>query len=437
MTTRFSVFLLFTFFLLGCTKRVSTNVQPLGLQHKCLEKLTDVIVYDIYSPPVASRIYAYSNLAYFEGVRMGKQGESSLLTQFKGFDSKPTVNKNEYDYSLVAAAAFLRVARALVFSKDSIAKFEKSIYKQYDFLPSRTISQSLELAEQISQAVIARANNDNYRQTRGMPRFSVYKELGKWEQTPPDYTDAVEPHWRLIRPFLMDSASQFKPDLPPAFSLEQGSKYRQELVEVYEVSKLDRPKNDSIAYYWDDNPFVTDHQGHLMFATKKITPGGHWIGITSILCRQQKLSDVETAKVLALVSGAIFDGFISCWDEKYRSRTVRPITVIRESIESSWNSFLQTPSFPEYTSGHSVISSAASIVLISYFGDKISFTDSTEMEYLGIKRSFSSISAAADEACISRLYGGIHFRSAIEHGKVQGRKIGELFSKLTAAVTYN
>jgi len=201
------------------------------------------------------------------------------------------------------------------------------------------------------------------------------------------------------------------------------------LMEVYTVSEHLTPTQDTIAHYWDDNPFVTEHKGHLMFATKKTTPGGHWMGIVSILSQQSKANDLKTAKAYALSSCAMFDGFISCWDEKYRSRMVRPITVIRENIKTEWNALLQTPPFPEYTSGHSVITAAAATVLIQLFGANTPFRDTTELEYLGLERSFTSIQAAADEVAISRLYGGIHYRSAIEQGKTQGQKVGELFNQ--------
>ena len=109
---------------------------------------------------------------------------------------------------------------------------------------------------------------------------------------------------------------------------------------------------------------------------------------------------------------------------------VRPVTVIRETMESEWKSFLQTPPFPEYTSGHSVITAAASTVLTQLFGNNVAFHDTTELEYLGLERSFSSIQQAADEAAVSRLYGGIHFRSAIEQGKKQGQEIGGLYNSV-------
>ena len=161
-----------------------------------------------------------------------------------------------------------------------------------------------------------------------------------------------------------------------------------------------------------------------MHATKKITPGGHWIGITSIACRKQKSSMMESATAYAMTSLALADAFISCWDEKYRSNLIRPETVINEYIDEEWLPLLQTPPFPEYTSGHSVISGASAIVLTSLFGDDFEFDDDTEVEYGLPVRSFKSFIHASEEAAISRLYGGIHYMPAIDNGVTQGRALG-------------
>jgi hypothetical protein len=263
-----------------------------------------------------------------------------------------------------------------------------------------------------------------------MPRYSAFKRAGLWQQTPPDYADAAEPHWRLIQPLRLDSASACKPPPPPPYNLDTTSAYFRELKEVYEISKEISPSMDTIAHYWDDNPFVTEHKGHLTYANKKLTPVGHWMVITSILCNQAGLDDQATARAYALTASAIFDGFISCWEEKYSSATVRPITVIREQFQPAWNSILQTPPFPEYTSGHSVISAAGSMVLRGIFGDGYAFRDTSEIPYLGLERKFPSIEAAAEEAGISRLYGGIHFRAAIDQGKEQGFRVAKHYMEL-------
>ena len=161
-----------------------------------------------------------------------------------------------------------------------------------------------------------------------------------------------------------------------------------------------------------------------MFATKKITPGAHWIGITKIACRTTSADFDKTVFAYAKTSIAIADAFISCWDEKYRSNLVRPETLINAYIDDSWKPVLQTPPFPEYTSGHSVVSGAAATALTNIFGDNFAFDDDTEVPYGLPVRSFTSFYTAADEAAISRMYGGIHYRKAVEVGLQQGRDLG-------------
>jgi hypothetical protein len=397
------------------------------LQHQCVQKLTDVIVYDIFTPPVASRIYAYCNLAFYEAY-IGGSDSLSITNYLHGFNkiNRPTQSING---ALAASIAFMKVAESLVFSKDSIKQFSKNILARIPEDNEKKWRASTSWGEAVAAMILKRAGEDNYKKTRGMPRYSVFKEATTWQQTPPDYADAIEPNWRLIKTLLLDSASQFAPPPPPPLSLTPSSVYQKELMEVYNTSKQLTPLQDTIAIYWDDNPFVTKHTGHLTYANKKTTPVGHWMGIIAITSSIAKASPLQIAKAYALTSAAIFDGFISCWDEKFRSKTKRPVTVIRENIASEWNPLLQTPPFPEYTSGHSVISAAAATVLSNQLGNNIAFTDTTEKQYLGLQRQFSSFKAAADEAGISRLYGGIHYRSAIEQGKIQGNKVGEWYIK--------
>jgi hypothetical protein len=172
-------------------------------------------------------------------------------------------------------------------------------------------------------------------------------------------------------------------------------------------------------------------KGHVMFATKKISPGGHWINITKMVCQNTHADMVKSAEAYVCVALSLADGFISCWDEKYRSKLVRPETYINQYIDENWAPLLQTPPFPEYTSGHSVISTSAATALTSMFGENYAFTDSTEVEFGMPPRSFKSFMDASHEAAVSRVYGGIHYIPACENGKEQGRKIGEfVVSKL-------
>lgn len=415
--------------LLSCKNKPVKTYTGAELQNYCVQQLTDVIVYDINNPPVAGRMYAYSNLAFYEALRPMQQGYESLLPKLKGFS---TITPNNQDvainYPFSASIAFMKVAEALVFSKDSIRKSRTIVEENFTHLDATIKNASIAWGEKVAEVILARASKDGYKITRGMPKFSVLKETGIWQQTPPDYEEAIEPNWRYINPMLLDSASQFKPVRPPAFSMKPNSPYYKEVQELFAMSNALTEEQKTIARYWDDNPFVSEHKGHLTYANKKTTPVGHWMGITAILASQSKKDELEVAKSYALTSLAIFDGFISTWEEKFTSKTVRPVTVIREYLNSEWNPYLQTPPFPEYTSGHSVISAAAATVLSNIYGTQMAFTDTTEMKYLGMKRSFSSIKAAANEVSLSRMYGGIHYRAAIENGQKQGEQIGSYYN---------
>jgi hypothetical protein len=204
-----------------------------------------------------------------------------------------------------------------------------------------------------------------------------------------------------------------------------GSPFYAQAKEVYETVKNGTEEQRAIAAFWDCNPYVMNVRGHAMFATKKITPGGHWMGIVGIATEKADYDLLQSADAYARTAIALADGFISSWDEKFRSNLIRPETVINAHLDESWQPLLQTPPFPEYTSGHSVISNAAAAVLTDLFGDRFAFNDTTEVAYGLGSRSFTSFNQAAAEAAISRLYAGIHYRMAVEEGSIQGRRVGE------------
>jgi len=241
--------------------------------------------------------------------------------------------------------------------------------------------------------------------------------------------DAVEPHWNKTRAFVIDSAAQFKPAPPTLFSISKTSQFYKEAIDVLDLVKNATEEQKAIANFWDCNPFAMNVRGHVMFATKKISPGGHWVNITRTACTQSNAGTAQSAEAYVRVSLSLADGFISCWDEKYRSRVIRPETYINQYISEDWVPILQTPPFPEYPSGHSVVSSSASVALTKLFGENYSFTDSTELEFGMPARSFKSFYDAAAEAGVSRVYGGIHYRPSVEHGAKQGKAVGELIAQ--------
>ncbi|MBO0938022.1 vanadium-dependent haloperoxidase [Fibrella sp. HMF5335] len=393
----------------------------------CLNKLTQVVIHDIFSPPVASRIYGYATLAGYEAMATFNPDYESLGGKLKRFKSPPKPEAGQtYCYPIAGAKAFLTVARALTFSADFYDEFEPTFYKQFedDGVPDDVRERSMAYGETVAKAILDFAAKDTYKQTRGF-KHTVTNEDGTWVPTPPAYMDAAEPQWNHIRCWTMDTCNQFQPPKPFKFNTTKGSDYEKELTEVYNVGKNLTKDQTEQAYFWDDNAFVMNVAGHVSYASKKMTPGGHWLAIAQTVGRQQKLDLMRMAEAYALTSFALADGFIACWDEKYRSKTVRPETVINKVVDPKWAPFLQTPPFPEYPSGHSTISAAAATVLTQLMGDNIAFTDSTEYKYGHGVRSFKSFKDAADQASISRLYGGIHYRSALVNGAAMGAKVGQ------------
>ncbi|MFB9845556.1 vanadium-dependent haloperoxidase, partial [Mucilaginibacter ginsenosidivorans] len=261
---------------------------------------------------------------------------------------------------------------------------------------------------------------------RGKPKYLGSNSPGKWRPTPPDYMDGVEYCWGDMHPLLVESSKILMPPPPPPYSEDTTSAFFKQAKQVYDTNKHLTKEQETIARYWDDNPFVVMHNGHMMFADKKITPGGHWIGITTIACRQSKASATKTAQAYALTSIALFESFITCWEVKYTYAYVRPVTVINEKVDHNWLPLLQTPPFPEYTAGHSTISAASAVVLTHEFGDNYAFHDTSDLKYIGLQRDFKSFIKASDETAMSRFYGGIHYLNSSLLGAKQGKQVGEL-----------
>lgn len=398
-----------------------------AILHQNLRNLTDLIIYDIFSPPVAARIYTYASLASHEAIRHADPSEPSIVTRLKGFETMPEPAANKkYNYVLAASVAFYSTVREITFSQDTVKKFEEETYKPFKkYLDKEVFNNSVDFGKAIANRILKRVATDNYKQTRTMEKYYGSTDDGKWQPTAPDYLEAAEPHWQKIKPLTLDSASQFDPGPPPAFSRDTNSIFYKMNKEVYDRTKNLTQEEKDIAYFWDDNPFVSHHFGHLMFNTKKQTPGGHWMGITAIACKKMNADEIKTARAYALVSVGLFEGFISCWDTKYRYKYIRPITVINEWIDKDWNPYLQTPSFPEYTSGHSTNSSVAATVLTGLFGENFSYHDDADKEYIGMERDFKSFKEAALEASISRFYGGIHYIISLDRGVAVGARVGE------------
>ena len=398
--------------------------------HAAIENVTEIMIHDIFSPPVASRIFVYPNIAAYEVIAQNNSGYLTLEKQLNGLGTTPKLDpKSGVNIEVAALVAHMEVSKQLVFSEELVEKFRDSLYHKWEETNEKEFEVSKEYGLKVAEHIKKWMDKDNYKQTRTMSKFSVLSNVaGRWQPTPPAYMDAIEPHWAEIRTLVLDSASQFKPVPALAFSLDRKSPFFKEVQEVYDISMDMRKKGDGcdevkMAQFWDCNPYVSVSQGHMMFAKKKITPGAHWMGITKIACKKSNADFEKTVFVYTKTSIGMFEAFISCWDEKFRSNVIRPETVINQEIDENWKPALQTPPFPEYTSGHSVVSTVCASILTSVFGDNFAFVDNSELPFGLPNRSFKSFKAASKEAAMSRFYGGIHYRAAIENGMDQGNEI--------------
>jgi len=395
---------------------------------RALKHATDVMVNDVTSPVAASRYYAYISLAAIETVAIFDKQQPHFAGIVKGLNNI-TVDDSlikKCDPQLAIILALYKSGARLLPSGYLLRKNIDSLklVAKRRKLPFEKLNATIELVDKVVEQVLKYAYVDGFVRLSGLRRYTPLTGDEYWQPTAPGFMSAIEPYWNTLRTFILDSCSQFAGGPPYKYDADTSSPFYKQLNEVYELDKNLPKEKAEIAMFWDCNPFALQQVGHLEFGTKKISPGGHWMGITGIACKKQKLSLSKTAYAHALVSIGMADAFISCWNNKYKYNRVRPVTAIKKLINRNWSPLLQTPPFPEYTSGHSVISTTAATILTHLFGDHFSFTDNTEEEFGLPPRKFNSFTMASKEAAISRLYGGIHFRDAIENGVKEGEQIG-------------
>ena len=404
------------------------------LYNDVVHKLNYVIIYDIFSPPVASRVFAYSNLAAFEVLANEGKHFASLESKITGLNNIPHPSANaKIDFPFASLIALIKVGNQLTFSSDTMKVLSDSVKSlaQNSGMPDDMFANSVAYGNQVADSVLSWSKKDNYAETRGS-RFTVTGLEGHWSPTPPGYFEAVEPLWKTMRCMVMDSANMFPPPPPPVFSKDSSSEFYKMAKEVMvTVNTLDSSKK-WIANFWDCNSFKLHVEGHAMFATKAMTPPGHWMEIVGTISKNNKADFYKTVYAYTGASIGMYDAFICCWFTKYKYDVIRPETYINKYISQDWMPFLQTPPFPEYNSAHSTISSAAATVLGAIYKDNTSFKDSSEREWGWPDRSFKNSDEAAVEVSYSRFYGGIHYRKSVFSAYDQGQKIGNLvMAKLT------
>jgi hypothetical protein len=401
------------------------------LYSKTVFELNNVVMGNNFSPIVASRNYLYANVAAYEVIAAGYPTQyNSLAKQLKDLKPLPKPDPSKkINFEFASLLAFCNLGQAVTFPEGSMKEYVDSLKKLATDhgMPSDVYDNSNAYADAVSKAIMAWSKGDNYARTRSAEKYTITSEEGRWIPTPPSYASAMEPHWNQIRPLVMDSANQFV--APPPFHFDvknMNSEYCKQVMESKEAIERLTPEQKHIADFWDDNPFKLNVIGHIMYATKKFSPPGHWMSIVGIASKTANADFGTTVYAYAKTSVALFDAFIQCWNAKYKYNTMRPETAINKYFDPNWRPYLQTPPFPEYTCGHSTCSSAAAEALTSVYGDNLSYTDTSELMF-GIKsRSYKSFRAAADENNWARFYGGIHFHPTCIVSTEYGKKVGNL-----------
>jgi hypothetical protein len=408
----------------------NTYAQKLGYINRCNNALIEVLIEDVFSPPVASRIQAYANIAAYEVLTQKYATLKPMAGQLTQLTPIPKADKN-INLSLAAEVSFIEVAKKMIYTEYMLTDFlEKEIVEiKLQLTDTSNINSSVEYGKKVAIDIIEWAKKDNYIHTRTLERYVQSEGLDKWRPTAPEYSNALEPYWSTMRSFVADSCSYVKAKPNIKYSELKKSQYYKNAIAVFNLSKKKDTMLNNIALYWYDNPNTSIAKGHVTYFVHKATPGGHWIKIASQIAIEKKLTEEKTTELLMLVSMSIYEGFLSCWAEKYKSNAVRPETYINKLIDAKWMPLIETPPFPEYTSGHSVISSAAATILTFLLPKPHSFSDSSQL-YIGLSpRKFKTFTEAAQKASLSRFYGGIHYMPALTNGTIQGEQVANYILK--------
>lgn len=383
------------------------------------------------SPPVASRALAYLGLTLYESVVAGMPDHRSLTGQLNELQSLPWAQPDEalhwptVAHSAMAAMTRMMFPHASAENRARIDLLERSLPLKLarDFDPQRVgadmRTRSETFGKLMAMAIMTWARTDGGHEAWGPLRrhqanYVPPSGAGQWTPTAPAFGAPLLPWWGGVRPFALNSAGTCPAPTPPAFEERASSVFQRETEEVLRLSQAATQEQRQVSLYWADDPLKTP------------TPAGHWGFIATDQLRQTQASLARAARVYARLHLALADAFIASWETKYSVNRMRPVTAVQLTLDSQWvPSLMHTPPFPEYPSGHSVLSSAAAAVLEHEFGTRTRFTDNTHNDRGWGPRSFASFRAAADEAAVSRLYAGIHFRSGVEGGQVQGRCVAE------------
>lgn len=380
--------------------------------------LYDRIRFERSAPMVAARLIGYAEVALYESVVPGMPDHLSLGGQLNGLPPLPAVDAHsKYHWPSVANRALAATLRGLLpaaapETRSAIDALEARLAEDYGRAVALPIlARSIAHGSRVAEAILQWASTDGYATLNNCP-FTPPAGDGLWVPTPPAFRPALQPCWGDLRPFALPAADACAPPPHPSYSTDPASAFYAEGKDVYDTVNGLTPEQREIALYWSDDPGTTG------------TPAGHSLTIAVQAIEQYNLMLDTAAEALARVGIGVADGFISCWKTKFIYNLLRPVTYVNSTLgDPAWLPILATPPFPEYTSGHSVQSGAAAEVLTDLLGP-IAFTDFTHVDRGFAPRSFDDFFEAAQEAAISRLYGGIHYRAAIDRGVEQGVCVG-------------
>ena len=384
--------------------------------------LYDATMRQNITPTAAARGYAYAAVALYESVLGGMPGHRTLAGQLNGLEVTPkAVPSQRYDWPSAANASLATVLRRLFpvpmeVTTLEIEALEATIRAEREGRADAAVrerSRSYGIA--VGTAIMDWADADGLSTIRALPTYNPPTGADRWVSTPPNFGPAIEPYWGQMRPFVLPSADACFPGPHIPYDEAPGSAFHQQAARVREVNLALNDEQRFIAMFWRDNPLTSG------------LPAGHWFIIANQLVDQLSLRLDDAVEMYARLGVTLADAFISCWHGKYIYNLLRPVTYIQRFIDPAWASWVNTPQFPEYTSGHSVASQASAVVLTDLFGD-VAFTDTHRLTVppSAGTRHHASFRAAAQEAATSRLYGGIHYPMGIEVGMEQGEKVGNL-----------
>jgi membrane-associated phospholipid phosphatase len=369
----------------------------------------DAIRADKTPPPIAARALAIMHLAAYEAVNA-----IAPLHEFYRGNPGP---RPSGDLSAAAAAAAHKVLDTLYPGQSATfdAAFAAALGKVTD---GAAKADGVAVGEQAAADILALRANDGAGAT---VTYTPGTDPGDWQPTPTAFAPALLPQWPNVTPFAMTSGGQFRPAAPPALDSQAYAD------DVNTVQALGRATGSTrtadqtqIALFWADGGGT-------------FTPPGHWNQIAADVSLSRGLSLAENARLFALLDMAEADAGIAAWDAKYTYNLWRPITAIQNAAadgnplmtaDPAWTPLIATPPFPSYTSGHSTFSGAAATVLSALLGANVPFTDGGDPAQPAT-RSFTSFNQAADEAGVSRIYGGIHYPSDNTAGLTAGRALGQ------------